>query len=370
MHLFNRKLIFIFLSWLSFAQSNQCIDGSPKNVIFGKTLQTSNTPLVKEFRNLTAFTTTEGRLGCSGESCASGIEQNNSNSPNLKSHIIEIPKECIKASLTRKIAQKSIECRRKPDGNWNFVRHSARSKLTPCINDTTVDYIHHVTNKVIACFQGLPLKNGVQETIDPKLLYSKINNESGFNFTYSYKGGVGAGQLTGHAVQEMNVLNPKRTKGRVVKGNGRFILDSILNSTQPECQGLKPIIQNDLKFKYHSPRLPAICEWVSMETGLARNLIYSMGYFTFLKHQVIGKELRKRASAASKDPEILNLLTMMGYGPGGMNRALTKIRTLNMGSATSLDSIKRILKKEVYLSATAAKLKEVKKIAGGSCRLL
>lgn len=347
------------------AEGNQCLNGSPDNRRFKRILESSDAFLVKEFRMRSAFKPTEGGLGCKGSNCGSIIKP-----IALSSAVSEIPKECIQASLKRKVAQTSIECNRQPGGNWRMTKHSARSKGTPCFDDSSVDYVHFVTNKVISCFQGLPMGGGVGEAIDPKTLYSKLNNESGFNFTYSYAGGVGAGQLTGWAVQEMNVLDPRRTRGKSVKGNGRFILDEILKSSNSECSGLKPIIENDLNFKYHSPR-KINCEWVSMENGLARNLIYSVGYFSYLKHQVIGKELKKRAPNAYKDQELLNLLTLVGYGPKGANRALTLIRTLKMGAAPySTEYFKKQLKQEVYLKNTAEKMSEVKKIAGGACRLL
>ena len=73
---------------------------------------------------------------------------------------------------------------------------------------------------------------------------------------------------------------------------------------------------------------------------------------------------------AYNDPELLNMLTMVAYGPKGMNRALTLIRTLNMRSASSLSSIKQQIKKEEYINATANKLNEVKRMAGESCQLL
>lgn len=346
------------------AEGNQCLQGSPNNQRFKRILETSDSYLVKEFRASTGFKPTQGGLGCSGGNCSTVAKP-----LALPGAVGEIPKECIQASLKRKVAQTSIECKQTPQGNWTYIQHSGRSKSTPCFDESAVDYTHYVTNKVISCFQGLPMQNGVTETIDPTVLYSKLNNESGFNFTYSYKGGVGAGQLTGWAVQEMNVLDPSRTKGRTVKGGGRFILDNILASSNPQCAGLKPVIENDLKFKYHSPR-KINCEWTSMETGLARNLIYSIGYFSFLKHQIIGKELKKRAPNAYKDPELLNLLTLVGYGPLGANRALTLIRTLGMGSSSAyLAGVKSRLKTEVYLKNTASKMNEVKRIAGNSCRL-
>lgn len=355
----------LFMSLAQVAGGSECLQGSPNNQRFKRILETSDSYLVKEFRMVTGFKTTQGSLGCAGEKCSTSKEP-----LALPGTISEIPKECIQASLKRKVAQRSIECKRTPQGNWSVTKHSSHSKSKPCFDQSTVDYTHYVTNKVISCFQGLPMKNGVTETIDPAVLYSKLNNESGFNFTYSYEGGVGAGQLTKWAVQEMNVLSPKRTGGKTVKGGGRFILDNILNSSKPECAGLKPVIENDLKFKYHTPRTIS-CEWTSMETGLARNLIYSIGYYSFLKHQIIGKELKKRAPNAYKDPDVLNLLTLVGYGPLGANRALTLIRTMGMGGhGASLANLKSRLNQEVYLKNTASKMGEIKRIAGESCRLL
>lgn len=357
--------VFIILSCISYAESkDQCLSGSANNQIFKNAIQTSKASLVKDFRKTTSFKSSEGRLACTSGSCDEKPKPTS-----LQSEVMGIPKECIKASLKRKISQSSYECRRTSQGNWGLVSHSPNSSKAPCFDDTTVDYIQHVSNRVLSCFQGLSL-NGVSETVDPKVFYGIWNNESGFNFTYSYPGGVGAAQLTEWAVQEMNVLNPARTSGKVEKGQGRYILDAVLNSKKSECASLRPIIKNDLKFKYHSPTKPN-CEWTSLETGLARNLVYSMGFFSFLKNQVIGRELKKRAPSALKDPELMNLLTTIAYGPGGRKRALAYIRTYRMGGPqTSLDNVKAKLRNESYLLATSRKMKEVKNIAGDSCRFL
>lgn len=356
-------VLFLYLSGSLVAEGSQCLSGSPKNRLFKRALETSSAPMVVDFRNsLGLSTTNEGRIACVNSSCGT---RSNSSPVKLPSPS-EIPKECIKASLKRKIRQTSIECRRQPNGDWNFVRHHAKSSRTPCIDDSSVDYIHHVTNKVISCFNGLPMKGGAVESIDPKLLFSKINNESGFNFTFSYVGGVGSGQLTDDAVQEMNILNPSRTGGKKVKGHGRFILDNILASNRQECQVLKPTIANDLKFKYHSPRRPN-CEWVSMETGLVRNMIYSIGYFSFLKHQIIGKEVKRRNPLAYQDKELMDLLTLTSYQKPSRGLALAR----SAGTTTqSINRLKEQIKKGHYLHATAQKLKEVKRFSGDSCQLL
>ncbi|MBL7544013.1 MAG: hypothetical protein JNL11_09360 [Bdellovibrionaceae bacterium] len=357
-------LCILFWGEVLFAAGTRCLVGSPKNQTFTKAIQNSTTPLMTQFRGVSAFKSQEGQLnGCLNGLCS----EYTSELYRLPRNLNEIPKECIVTSMKRKVAQTSIECRRQSDGNWNFVRHSARSKNRPCMDSSTADYVHFVTNKVLSCFQGLSLKNGVKASVDVKMFYAKINNESAFNFSYSYRGGTGIGQLTSSAVREMNVINSKGTPGR-----GRFILDAILNSTKPECQDLRHVIADDMRFRYQKPRETIrTCEWVSMETGLARGLIYSLGFFSFLKNEIIGKQLRRIAPHAYNDPDILNLLTMVGYGPNGANRALELIYELKMHvRATSLDYVKNQLRKEKYVKATMNKLAELKQTSGDSCRLL
>lgn len=357
-------LIGIFLTSVSIlAQSYQCYSGSSGNKWYRRALEKSKAPLVVEFRAQTAFKITEGGVGCANGNCGkAGTQTSFANS------VSEIPKQCIQASYKRKVLQTSVECRRKKNGNWDYINHSAGSSTKPCLDSSTVDFTHFVTNKVVSCFQGLNLGKGIVEDIDPKLVFSKINNESGFNFTFSYGGGTGIGQLMPSAVQEMNVLAPNKRRKNRITGNGRYILDAILNSSKPECASLKPVLQNDLANLYNSPKDPnTICEWTSMETGIAKNLVYSLGYFSFLKHDFIGKELKRLAPKAYNDPDIRNLLTLVSYQ--NPSRAISLIRGLNMRSA-SVESIKSQLRAETYPRATFSKLDEVKRLSGGSCRLL
>lgn len=374
MRFFTIVFLSVCTSIFSRADENQCIQGSPKNQILKRTIQTSNAALVKEFRVAMGLNLSEGHLGCTSGSCPPAVRP-----MNLGVGFAEIPKTCIVASLKRKVNQTSFDCRRRETSNgnyhWKYIKRAGGSARAQCFDDLTVDYIHYVTNKVSNCFQGLSgtdkLRNlNVVNTVDPKVVYSMINNESGFNFTYSHNGGVGAGQLTSSAVQEMNIHNPSRTGRNVQEGQGRYFLDSVLSSNKLACRSLKPVILNDKKFKYHSPQ-SINCEWTSLETGLARNLIYSIGYFSFLKNSIIGPELKLRAPEAYKDPEILDMLSLIAYGPGGGNKAKQVIRTLNIRSAgKSLERVKQQLKRETYLAATSNKMREAKEYAGDTCSLL
>lgn len=347
------------------AEGSQCFSGTVVNQTFKRILENSPSPLVAEFRKLSKVKVSEGSLGCGSGLC----DQTQQKQDPLRQILLttkQIPKVCIDAALKRKISQSSIVCEANTDGTWKTPKNYRRlSGGTPCIDDTTSSYIQHITNKVISCFQGLPMKGGATENINPKVLYSKLNNESGFNFTFNSKGGVGAGQLTSIATQEMNILDPRRTGGRVVKGNGRYILENIISSTNPDCQELKPVIQDDLEKKRFSPRKNT-CDWTSLETGLARNLIYSTGYFSHIKHDIIGKELRKRAPTAYADPEVLDLLALRAYwrGPGA---ALTAIRTMGMNSRSTA-SIKAQLKQNTYVKAVNNKLGEIRQLSGGACQ--
>lgn len=343
------KLFLISFSIGSSVFAGQCLKGSFMNKNYEYELLNAKESLVKEFRDLTGMTKTTGQLGC--VNCSQKQE-----SPLNQKIAYEVPKECIVGALKRQIFQKTATC----SNGKVIMRGNLTSKNSPCVDDNVASYITYISNKVLNCFNSLTLKGGRKLQIDPKTFFSKINNESGFNFSPVYKGGVGVGQLTGIAVREMNVLNSGHA------GNGRYILDSLMLSSSSQCSGLQEIIKNDKVSKLNNPRNP-LCEWVSINRGLPRSLVYSIGYFSFVK-QSLGKELRKRAPRFKYDEEFLDMLTLVGYGPKGPARAKALIRSLALNS-NNLKNLKKSLKAEAYLKDTSKKLKEAQSKAGGSCSL-
>lgn len=345
-----KKILFPLFFMSLDALAGTCLKGSFMNKNFEYELLNAKETLVKDFRDQMGIKATTAQMGC--------INCSERKYKSLSQIIApSVPKECIIGSLKRQVSQKSVLCK---DGNV-IMRTNLNSKNGPCVNDNVVDYITHVSNKVLGCFNSLELKNGNKLSINPKTFFSKINNESGFNFSPVYSGGVGVGQMTSIAVREMNVLDSGKA------GNGRYILDSLLNSKNSECSSLQEIIKNDKTSMLNNPRKP-VCEWVSLNRGFPRSMIYSLGFFSFIRESM-KKELQRRAPRFKYDEEFLDYLTLVGYGPKGPARAKSLIRSLSL-STGNLVALKQTLKNETYLKATFRTLKEVNSKAGNKCSLI
>lgn len=343
------KMILFSISISSSVFAGQCLKGSFMNKNYEYELLNAKESLVKEFREMTGMSKTVAQLGC--VNCTQKTVN-----PLTQKINYDVPKECVIGALKRQISQKTATC----SNGKVIMRGNLSSSNSPCVDDNVASYITYVSNKVLNCYNSIEHKGGRKLQINPKTFFSKINNESGFNFSPVYKGGVGVGQMTGIAVREMNVLNSGHA------GNGRYILDSLMLSSSPQCSGLQEIIKDDKVSKLNNPRNP-LCEWVSINRGLPRSLIYSIGFFSFIK-QSLKKELDKRAPHFKYDDEFLDMLTLVGYGPKGPARAKSLIRSMSLRS-NNLASLKNRLNAEVYLKATSKKLKEAQGKAGGTCSL-
>lgn len=378
--------MFIFIPLFAYPDQNQCLKGNPNIDVFTKTIQHSQSPLIKQYRTEMAQNT-QGRVVCLNGSCNSSVDLRNSfiNLDSIKvTRQEKISFQCAKSSLQRQVFQNSYSCEEKvsPMGQSYWERRNFKSgtNKAPCVDNNVLGYVQFVSNLTLECINSLRMSNGETADLDTGLTFSKINNESAFNFYTSYEGGVGLGQLTKYSVQEMNILaltdkngkylrdkkgNLIRKKdkfGNDVKGAGRKYLDQIINSNLSACKSLSSVIQHDLEDGYMEPRNPS-CEWLSLETGIARNLIYSMGYFAYLKTSVIYPELKIRAPGLQNNNEILNYLTLVSYGPNGMSRAKALIRTLNMNrNKSNPRRITSMLKTNKYIAATLNKAKEVEAI--------
>lgn len=349
-----KKLFYLFILFYScHLFGNQCLKGSPMNKNYEYELRSAKESIVKEYLEATGIANTAAVGFCIYCSTGSML------APNLKINQL-ISQSCIEGALKRQIKQKATYCK---DGKPIQFKGNLNSSSASCVNSEVSGYITHVTNKVLNCFNNLELKGGGSLHLSPKTFFKKVNNESGFNFSPSYSGGVGAGQLTGIAVKEMNILSSGRS------GNGRYILDSILNSSKPECSSLKEIIRSDKSNKLFLNRGDkSICEWVSINRGLPRSLVYSLGFFTFLRES-LKKEIKRYASNLKVDEDLLDSLTLVAYGPKGLSRAKELIRN-NLRGSNNQGTMKRIVNNEAYLRRTNKTLKEVKLKTGDSCNLI
>ncbi|HEY8270129.1 MAG TPA: hypothetical protein VIG33_04525 [Pseudobdellovibrionaceae bacterium] len=245
----------------------------------------------------------------------------------------KINRECIAAAMKRNPGDTGILC-------TTPKSISRKNKTNQCINDNTVDYIHFAVNSAIQCMSS-------DDPIDSRVLLKKFNNETAFHPSIASKGGVGLGQMTSIAVNEIS------------QGQGRYILENIAASRKTECKGFRDIAAKDLE---KNPRINSknFCPWVSPGDGLARNLIYSIGYYLTLRDQYIIPAVERRSSSLSSSKDLINDLTNISYGPEGLKQVewiLQKYRVNNKTSTQTLQS--QVNKNSKYLEDTKNKMHEL-----------
>lgn len=263
------------------------------------------------------------------------------------SNIPQIKKACIEASLQREPGNNGYSCL-----NGQPKKFSNSGSSAPCLNQTTVDFLHFAVNKATAC-----ISDG-RMPIDPRIILKKINNETAFNFYIAYPGGVGIGQLISDPVKDIAGYTKN---GKFIKGNASYVLEDLMNSKNPACAAFKEILKNDLKTPPpHGGATKNYCTWVSPDQGLARSLIYGMGYYVHVRDKVIKPALEKRASKLANNAEVLNYLTLHAYGPDGPEGAKSLVRQLRFSNTTAPGEARsKIEGASTYLKSTEKKMEEL-----------
>lgn len=257
-----------------------------------------------------------------------------------------IRKDCIEASLQRSPGNRGYSCYSKKKGSFDNS-----GSTTPCLNQKTVDLVHFAMNEAISC-----MSSG-RNPIDARFIFKKINNETAFNFYVAYGGGKGIGQLTSDAVNEIAGWNEG---GKFMQGNAFYILEDLMKSDNPACAPFKEILKDDLKSPPPSPgNARNNCTWVAPGAGLARNLIYGLGYYIHMRDQVIRPYLQRKAPKLAQNRETLSYLTLVAYGPGGMREAKSLIDRLRLSNSSIASDVKnKIVSKNTYVRNTESKMKE------------
>lgn len=203
-------------------------------------------------------------------------------------------------------------------------------KETPCVTEEMPEYVTWLTNEALKCLsdEELPL--------DAATIFKMMNNESRFSFLVHYSGGTGITQLVrGGAYGEME---------RDLGGE-RFLKDR-LKSGRKSCEPFAPLMD---KTKKTFP-----CSVLQPGAGVARAILYGVGYFAYLKYppqgtRVPNKVLRMRAVsrigqfAVYRDPdmesrnELINDVVLVAYSNAGPAVAYSKLTESlqNLGCARS-----------------------------------
>lgn len=258
----------------------------------------------------------------------------------------KIKRECIQASMSRQPGNDGYTCGYPNGGGTkgpqNVIKPygTAGGDSLQCVNDRMVDYMTYAVNSAIDCMSP-------NNPIDSRVIYKKINNETGFNPSISYSGGVGLGQITSFAKNEMT--DP-------VLGRGRYILEGITESKKPECEGFKNVAAADLK---KSPRIGNTCEWLNPGDGLARNLMHTVGYYLAMRDQYVIPALEKRSPHLITNPSLISDFTAIAYGGEGLEKAKLLMQKHRAGKGTNIKDLqKKIRRDSRYLSNIAGKIRE------------
>lgn len=301
-------VILALLPWSSsFAQSpaRACLQGSSEN---SQLINAINSPSAARDSLISAFQEALANKGAKGpfwrglgRNPLSFLEDTHASHSNCEMaknslsdyqkilHAIAIPKiskQCIRASIQRDVS-----------GGNNYCASDSGPKKTyssvatgQCINDEVVSYYQWAIQQAYAC-----LAYESAGPLDMKLILKIFNNESAFAAFQDSPGGLGLGQLTTNAISDM----PAERQPAVFR--------SILSSTRKECTPFKTALRAGQPDKKSN-----VCQFQNPNNGIARQLIYSMGYMIRIRDGLLDlpKELSK---IGIEDIRYANLILAVKY---------------------------------------------------------
>lgn len=291
----------------SFAQSSPraCLQGSSENSQFINALSGSSAgrnSLLGAFQAASAPEDGKGPfwkgLGrdpisflkdthASHENCAMG--KNSMSNYQQILHAIAIPKiskQCIRASIQRDVSGGNNYCA-SDSGPAKTYTNVATGQ---CINDEVVSYYQWAIQQAYAC-----LAYESAGPLDMKLILKIFNNESAFAAFQNSSRGLGLGQLTTNAISDL----PAERQPAVFR--------RILSSTRKECTPFKTALRAGQPTKKSN-----ICLFQNPNNGIARQLIYSMGYMLRIRDGLMN--LPKELSAIGiEDIRYANLILAVKY---------------------------------------------------------
>lgn len=360
---------------------NKCVnnpgEGPISDIINVQFAQADDDPLIKQFREAKKKEEEDKKhiLECTATSHPK-IMDTVKDIQKITKYKSRIKKECIEGSLKRMPGNGGLLCGKDKTfivKNSKIVEEivtinekKERKKLKKpqalCYGQEIVDYIHFAVNQSISCISSV-----AANPVNPRYLFKKINNETGFNTFISYGGGRGISQLTSPAVKEMTGRYDKGAK-KWITGYGFKIFEKIIASENPACAAFKQIIQQDIRnSKKPAPPYPSdknACTWTAIENGLARNLIYGLGFYVYLRDNKVSEGLKDKFGInhfSTKDPEILNNLTLESYGHDGFHNAKLIIDGLRK-SKSAKQILSEIKRDSDYLKETSNQMNELLKI--------
>lgn len=269
-----------------------------------------------------------------------------------------VRQECIDASLHRTTGHGEYSC---------LPGKSQASKTPECYNKELTEYVQFAVNEGLKCLAP-------NNTSIAKLSYKRFNDECAFHFGTAWDGGVGLGQLTSAATQEM-------------AEHGKDLLSQVANSKNSACAPFQEIAKKDLATS--TPPITNYCSWVNAGEGLSRNIMYSIAFHLHTRKNYIEKIFKKHFKRAHKKHrkgkgnkeedqredaqvtaqiehptaslgELMDTVTNDAYGRGGLKKSQWDLQKYRVKPNTDPKTvIKKIEKTSPYWTETQGKQKQV-----------
>jgi hypothetical protein len=338
----------------SSAADNMCVNGaSEKNTKLISSFNNNRDPLKNEFVAACNDLSVPEKLMCEKDlfkkqfgmiaEVSNALQPKSRNVTIVKDSDASFPapfikKECIAASMKRSPGNQGFECDSK---NKPRKYGQAGGKTLQCLNQDLVDYTYFAVNSAIQCMSP-------KTPIDSRVIFQKLNNETGFNHSMAWNGGVGAMQATSPAVRELTTP----------LGKGKYVLEEVAHSNKKSCQGFKQVAKNDL-ISPPSTNAANYCSWVSSGDGLARSLLHGIGYYITMRDQYVTPYLKKMSPSLVQNREVVNNLTAVSYGSEGIKHSRWLIRKFRAGKKPNAPVLLAgIQKNSTYLKAIKSKMRE------------
>lgn len=279
---------------------------------------------------------------------------------NLVSPLLQprrVAKSCITASLKRASRQQAYACSY-PAKMKNHLAHSEQSEPLDlgaakrgniqCITQDYIDYLHFAVNLAAKCLSS-------EGAVDTQSLFRKINAETGFNLSLASEGGIGLMQITGYCAREFT------TK----LGNGHYIFREVINSSNPACEPFKKIAENDLK-RSPSTAKENYCAWVNPGDGLARNLLYGLGYQVHMRKTKVLPIIEDKFPHLADNKEVVREMETVTFGRGGIKQLKWILQKFRFSKKTTAAQVKTAISNESeYNNETEGKMREILCIQNG-----
>ena len=270
-----------------------------------------------------------------------------------------IKRECIAAAMRREPSNTGYACefpdpkkaKKEVDLSKQSVPRSygtAGGETLQCVNNEMVNYMTYAVNAAIQCMSpNMP--------VDSRVILQKINVESGFNHSLVSKDGAGCTKITSWAKKELTEDI----------GNGKHILEAVAQSDKKSCAGFKDIAKKDLA---NPPTINTsnACDWANPGDGLARSLMYGVGYYIVLRDHYIAPYLKKRSKNLAKNTDVLSDLSAIAYSKEAMRHAKWLLQKFRVNENTKAPQfLQQIKRNSTYLRSIDKKMREMECLRRG-----